>query len=301
MLRKIEKQDRNRKTKLGDHLETELDALFRLPLAEFTSARNALAAQLKKSGRGNDASYVKSLGKPPVSAWTVNQLYWDHREAFNELLSSGERFHKAQSSRSAGKVADMREALDARRKALAHLSDLATSLLQSAGNNPTLDTIRRITTTLEALSADTLQTEAQRLGRLTKDVDPPGFETLASFVPGSGSLKSTAKLAPVSKSRSVSAFTRPRDDARQAEDARKDKIAEARASLQEAKRSLTEARNKAKSLEIAQKKVDAEVREAQERLKKARVAAEEAAKLSKDAERTVEKAARELEKLFRQS
>ena len=98
----------------GDELDDDLDALFRLPLAEFTDARNTLAARLKKSGRGEDAVVVKALAKPPVSAWAVNQLYWNHREAFDRLIASGERFHKAQTSRSAGKVADMRTARGAR-------------------------------------------------------------------------------------------------------------------------------------------------------------------------------------------
>jgi hypothetical protein len=131
-------------------LEADVDALFRLPLAEFTDARNALAARLKKSGRGDDAARVKALVKPSISAWAVNHLYWNHREPFDELIASGERFHKAQTS---GKVAVMREALDARRESLTHLTDLATSLLRDAGHNPAPDTIRRITTTLEGISA----------------------------------------------------------------------------------------------------------------------------------------------------
>src|ERR1044072_1822353 len=88
-------------------LEDEIDDLFKLPLAEFTGARNALAAQLKKEGRANDAERVKLLVKPSVSAWTVNQLYWDHREAFDELMASGKRFRPAQKLRVVGKVQGM--------------------------------------------------------------------------------------------------------------------------------------------------------------------------------------------------
>ena len=87
----------------ASNFENEVDALFRLPLAEFTGARNALAAQLKKRGRGEDAARVKALGKPSIAAWAVNQLYWNHREEFDQLIASGERFHKAQTS---GKVAN---------------------------------------------------------------------------------------------------------------------------------------------------------------------------------------------------
>src|SRR5262245_19752565 len=107
-----------------DQLDDDLDALFMLPLAEFTAARNGLASQLKKSGRSNEADFVKTLAKPSISAWAVNQLYWQHRNAFARLLESGERFRQAQSSSGARKVTDMRTALDARRKSLSELSDL---------------------------------------------------------------------------------------------------------------------------------------------------------------------------------
>jgi len=56
-------------------LNDDVDELFKLPLAEFIDARNSLAKQLKQSGRTDDANLVKTLAKPSVSAWTVNQLY----------------------------------------------------------------------------------------------------------------------------------------------------------------------------------------------------------------------------------
>ena len=309
--------------KRDDEFGDEVDALFKLPLAEFTGARNTLAAQLKKSGHGDEAALVKGLAKPSVSAWAVNQLYWNHRAAFDRLIASGERFHKVQGSRAAGKVADMRTALDARREALTELSDLATSLLRDAGSNPSLDTIRRVTTTLEALSVYASRSDAPQPGRLTNDVDPPGFDSLASFVPGSSKAAAEpARSTPSQKSSKTGRKSATDDDARQLEETRKEKIADARVSLQDAKRSLTEARASAQSLEAAQKKAAAEAketekerREAEKSLEKAKAAAEdaaqrarsvaveaqEAARAVKDAERTVEKASKELETLFRES
>src|SRR6266550_5067760 len=133
-------------------LDDEIDALFKLPLTEFVGARKALAARLKQNGLVSEAEGVKALAKPSMSAWTVNQLYWRHRDAFDELIATSQRFRKAQSS---GKMVNMREALDARREALSHLSDLAAEALRDAGHNPSLDTLRRIATTLEALSVAT--------------------------------------------------------------------------------------------------------------------------------------------------
>ncbi|HET9787557.1 MAG TPA: hypothetical protein VFP47_10510, partial [Pyrinomonadaceae bacterium] len=75
------KQDRKGGEMKGardNDLDDELDTLFKLPLAEFTSARNTLAARLKKTGHGDEAVLVQALAKPSISAWTVNQLYWNH-------------------------------------------------------------------------------------------------------------------------------------------------------------------------------------------------------------------------------
>ena len=80
-------------------LDDDVDSLFKVPLSEFTAARNELAARLKKGGRGNEADFVKSLVKPSVSAWTVNQLYWEYRDEFDQLIAAGERFRQAQSAR----------------------------------------------------------------------------------------------------------------------------------------------------------------------------------------------------------
>lgn len=319
------------KRKRADELEADIDVLFGLPLAEFTGARNAMAAQLKKSGRGDEAARVKALAKPPISAWAVNQLYWNHREAFDELIASGEQFHKAQTS---GKVANMRAALDARRDALTQLTARASSSLRDAGQNPSPDTILRITTTLEALSvhASASRSDGPRPGRLTRDVDPPGFESLGGFVPSTGVQKqeSGARRQPAvtstrfTGSRESSAATagKSKNDARKLEETRKTKIAEAKVSLQEAKRSLTQARAKAQSLDAAQKWADTEARkaerqsrEAEENLQKAKAASENAARRARsvavevegaasaveDAESAVEKASKELEAMSRES
>lgn len=308
-------------------LNDEVDELFKLPLAEFTDARNALAKRLKQSGRDNDANLVKTLSKPSVSAWTVNQLYWHHREEFDALLAAGQRVRKAQVSASASKLVEMRAALDARRDALVDLSERAASLLRDAGSNPSPETIRRISTTLEAISA---LPDGPTPGRLTQDVDPPGFESLASFMAGIGTTKATqlparAKPAqPVAsqsqrKTTAASVDQKAAREAQQLEEMRQAKIAAAKSSLQMAKKSLADARAMAERLESAQKKANAEakqaekqMREAEERFRKARAASEaaseradniaqevtEATKAVAAAKRAVENVSKELESLF---
>ncbi|HKO97379.1 MAG TPA: hypothetical protein VJU86_10325 [Pyrinomonadaceae bacterium] len=305
-------------------LDDEIDALFQLPLGEFIGARKTLAAQLKKDGRADDAERVKLLAKPSISAWAANQLYWQHRQAFDRLIASGQRFHKAQKS---GKVTDMRDALDARRKELSHLSDLATTLLGEAGHNPSLDTIRRVTTTLEGVSAASIS-DGPTPGRLTQDVDPPGFESFGSFVPSAGTTKRTEKpieVRPAKKSGDAGPKARQEatqaSEARRLEASRQARIIAAKVSLQNAKKTLASVRAKAQSLEATKKKLDAVAKEAEknrrdaeERFKKAKTAAEDTAERAEslkaeleettsaleDAKRSVERETRELERLFRE-
>ena len=304
--------------------DDDVDILFTLPLSEFITARKAVAARIKKAGHANDAEYVTSLVKPPISAWTVNQLYWYHRDEFQELLDAGERFRKAQTSRQANKVVDMRDALDARREALTHLSDLATTLLIEAGHNPSLETLRRITTTLEAISAYASSSAGPTPGRLTKDVDPPGFESLAGFTASAPSTKSAIE----SDSKKSSSVAKPQSKATptsktsQLKEVHQAKIADAKVSLQEAKKLLVDARAAVERLDKQQEKIDREAkdaekqkRDAEQRFKKASAISEmanrrarsladeveDATKALADAKSSVEKATKDLETLFRQS
>ena len=277
-------------------LEDEIDALFTLPLAEFTSVRNTLATRLKKEKRTDEADRVKLLAKPPVSAWAVNQLYWNNRDEFEQLIATGKRFHSAQASRLAAKAANMRDSLDARRQALVVLSDLATALLQDAGHNPSQDTLRRITTTLEALSTYALLPDGPTPGRLTQDVDPPSFEMLAALISGGSA---PGPVGPPSRAKSATKSKPTTPDARQIRQA---KIAEAKLLLQEAKKSLADARAQAQSSEAAQKKANADAKEtekskraAEERLQRATAVAEAAARRAQTANEEATEAAQALE------
>jgi hypothetical protein len=303
-------------------LDDDIDALFKLPLTEFVGARKALATRLKKNGSVSQAEGVKALAKPSISAWTVNQLYWRHREAFDELIATGQRFQRAQAS---GKMVNMREALDARRESLSHLSDLATEALRDAAHNPSLDTLRRISTTLEALSVATSLSGRTTPGRLTHDIDPPGFDSLGSFAPAAVLTRRAAEPLHVrSAKKAVTASREAKEAAAEADRLknRQARINAAKALLQQTKKSLAAARAAARSLEGAQKKAEATIkeaakqkREAEERFKKASTASANAAlrahsigvELTKatrtvdDAKRSVESATRELEDSFRES
>jgi hypothetical protein len=288
--------------------------LFQLPLAEFTAARNALAAQLKKSGRADEAARVKGLQMPSVSAWTVNQLFWRHRKLFDRLMASGQQFRDAQAAQLAGKSADLRKALEARRTALAELAQVAGTLLKSGDHQPSPDMMRRVTTTLEALSTLANVANAPQAGHLVDDVDPPGFEALAALVPTLGGAKGREGAGSVLRFEPRTKPARPRKtdkepDAREREQARQAQEAERRAARQRTERELREAQRAAEAAEAALKKAaarlkdaerakaaleqqlekaDAELTAARQQARRASAEAEEAAQAVTEAERTME-------------
>ncbi|PYS44762.1 MAG: hypothetical protein DMG13_33370 [Acidobacteria bacterium] len=299
------KQGEENETKFK--LEDDLDALFKLPLGEFTVARNALAARLKKAGRGGEAERVKALVKPSISAWAVNQLYWRHRDAFDRLIAAGERFRRAHASQLAGKAADTRVPLTARREALSGLSRLAGALLRDAGYKTAPETMRRITTTLEALSTYSSFSDAPPPGRLTDDVDPPGFESLAALIPSIGRAErpdQSTRVIPFQPSASAAASSLPEadDDVSNREERRQTRVASAKAALQAAELALRETRTLAQGVAANLRKVTAHAnetekdrREAEERFEKASVAAEGARQRLQSVSAEAEKAARALE------
>ena len=243
-----------------------IDDLFQLPLADFTAARNTLASQLKKAGRADEAARVKGLSKPSISAWAANQLFWRHRAAFDRLMKSGEAFRSAQAAQLAGKSADLRKPLEARREALGELSRLAARLLTDAGHALTPDTMRRVTTTLEALSTYAGAADGPTPGQLVDDVDPPGFETLAALVPTVGGAKQKEGAGAVLRfdpGKKKTPRKGAKDDPQQQEADRKAQVAAARAAVHEAERTLRDAQRAAEKAEAALKAAAARLKTAE--------------------------------------
>ena len=303
---------------------SDVDDLFKLPPGEFTAARNALVIQLKKTGRNEHAAEVKALSKPPVSAWAVNQLYWRHRRPFDQLLAAGEKFRKAHASQLAGRSTDVRAPLEERREALSQLARTAAKLLEESGHPASPDAMRRIVTTLEALATYGSHPDVPKAGRLTDDIDPPGFEALAALVPREGSSRGGAasRVIPFQPKKAKPRASRrkqdPAEEAKEREAERKAQLAAAKAAVQDGERALRDARKAAAHAEAALRKAAAHAKEtervkddlgktlekasadadaARQDARKVASKAEEAAQAVDEAERALEKAKRDLENL----
>jgi hypothetical protein len=155
-------------------LDSKIDDLYRQPLAEFTAARNALAKTLK----GDDAKRVRALPKPTIVPWAVNQVYWHARPLFDRVVKSGERLRAAQIASLEGRRADPRAAGDAHRQAVGEAVKEAERLSRERGSQAPADALMR---TFEALSL--LSDLPEPAGRMTKPLQPAGFEALAGVTP----------------------------------------------------------------------------------------------------------------------
>ena len=165
-------------------LETDIDRLYQLPLAEFTAARNTLARDA-----GDDAAVVRKLSKPSLAAWVVNQLYWKQRELYDRLIESSTALRKTHKAILGGRRADLREPSRAHEDALDAALKGGLAIIQDAGH-PVTDTTRQaVLTTLRALPT------SEPPGRLTETLQPGGFEMLQglSIAGSQGTLRPKAE------------------------------------------------------------------------------------------------------------
>ncbi|HXH81411.1 MAG TPA: hypothetical protein VNN07_00615, partial [Candidatus Tectomicrobia bacterium] len=153
----------------------EVAELYAGPPSEFVRRRDALAGRLREQGRAEEAAEVRRLRKPTAVVWAINRLAHETPAKIRAFLDATGRVRRAQ----AGGHGDLDEASAAQRRALRTLVSEAASGLGGAPGPVPAAIIRRIETTLLAAAADTRLHEALREGRLTEELESPGFDALA--------------------------------------------------------------------------------------------------------------------------
>jgi hypothetical protein len=220
---------------MADPVDEAAERLYGLPLDEFTGARNAAAKELRDRGLRAEADEVKTLPKPSVAAWAVNQLTRRHHADLDEFLDAAATARDAQLGGGSG----ARDAVKQLRDALERLVRAARDEL---GGKASEAVVARIRQSLEAAAVDDRAAEEIRQGRLTKELEPAGFGTLA------------AHARPSAKTRQ-----RPSEDAAAA------------------RRALADARGRLREAEDEHRAAAAEERQAHKRWQQARQDAEQAA------------------------
>jgi hypothetical protein len=240
-------------------LEPELDRLYQVPPGEFTAARDELAKRLRDEGEREQAEEVKRLRKPPVAVWLVNRLARERELDVQRLGKAGQALTK-----SGGGSGAFAAARDDEQQALERLSQAAHEIAEREGTGAAA--VDRATQTLRAAS---LTDEGRRLlkqGRLTEELQPPGFEAL------SGLTLTTPKRPP----RQAKGKTDDRAERRRARDQARETVRQlraeerelksaARAAVRKADRAATEAERLRKKADEA----EAAAREAAERVARA--------------------------------
>jgi hypothetical protein len=154
-------------------IDTDIDQLYQLPLAEFTAARNALATRA-----GGRAADVRRIAKPSVAAWAVNQIYWRRPKTRDRIETASRRLREAHTQQLAGKSADVPAAESAHRAAVAAALDEARTLLEESGDAATPATLQAVAETLETVMWRPLD------GRLARPLKRTGLEALTALKGG---------------------------------------------------------------------------------------------------------------------
>lgn len=235
--------------------------LYGLPLDRFTAERTALAKELRKAGRRDEAESVTKLRKPSLAAWAVNQLVRTQGRAVSELFTAGDDVQKAQSDllSGGGRSEALRDALAHERRAVRELVGVARGLLNSNGHELGPATLERVSETLEAAALEAearVQVQEGCLDRELRHVGlgapppagapttpPPGAATKPSAKPRRGGRSARARATPpppppsalrrreAETRRAVGRAARELKIAQAARDAAADKLAAADAAL----------------------------------------------------------------------
>src|SRR5690242_19951675 len=279
-------------------MDKEADALYGLPLERFTPERDALVKELRKEGDREAAARVKSLRKPTVAAWAVNQLARSQPQAIRELGDAGEALRDAQAAIVAGKGSadDLRAAGERQRAAVEELMTAARGLLTGNGRGLSESTLEDVADTLRAAAVDDGTREAVLAGRLDRERRAAGL--------GAGLEGFALTGAPP---RAASAPAKPGPAKPRAGAARAEAAAEKEAALRAAaarKEEQRAARAAAKEASTAAKRAEREhelaesrLRGAEEALANAKEAHAEAKAAEREARRVRDQAAKEAKRL----
>jgi len=179
---------------MADALVKESQKLYRLPLSEFTAARNARAKALKQDDP-ELAAAVAGLPKPSVAAAALNELVREDPSEVRALIQSGKRLRQAQEAAVSGKKgADLTEAIKEHRAALDRVQrDLRRRKLSGP-------TVEKAMQTLRVTSVDPELQPLLERGILHEDLTASGFGLDPSIVPAQPKQRApSAKPAPAPK------------------------------------------------------------------------------------------------------
>ncbi|MGZ4486582.1 MAG: hypothetical protein ACXVW1_01540 [Nocardioides sp.] len=279
-------------------LLAEADALYGLPLGEFTPTRDARAKALKAEDADLSAA-VKALRKPATAAWVVNLLVRHETEQVEQVLAVGAALREAQAAMSGE---DLRTLTRQRRQLTAAVTTQARGVAAGHGLKVTAAVADQVEATLTAAMVDEACAAAVRSGLLVTALTTTGLAaedpTPAVAVPEALGFAATAYDVEPEARPDLHVVPDPDADekARQAAEAvleeaeadvarAEDELATASAAVTElearamqTQSEIDELRRKVAELESAMEEIDDDLEDAEDARTEAREAAAEAAR-----------------------
>ena len=254
-------------------LDQELDRLYALPPAEFTSARDELAKRLRAEQRREQADEVKRLRKPTVTVWLVNRLARERELEVQRLLRAGEALAQAQVEAAGGQSEGFRQARQDEQLALERLAEAAREI--AAREGIAAAAVDRAGQTVRAASLTGEGRELLKRGRLSEELEAPGFEALTAL----------AGVTPQRPQKKRPTKPAPRDERAE----RRRALEQAREQVRQLGADEREAATAARSAEREAERAEREASTLRERADEARAAAEAAEQRRAAAEREAER------------
>jgi hypothetical protein len=250
------------------NLESATQELYRVAPAQFTAARDNMAAEARQAGDAELASSVKKLRKPSVGAWLANLLVFEQPSDVERLVNLGDDLRSPRHSRDGERI---RRVSKEKGDAVSKLVREARSKASRAGQSVSPAASQELEATLEAAFADPQAAESLLGGRLSGGLrySGLGFDEQAA----TGSTPPSKSSASVRRARSAS------------------KIA--------AERALAKAQHEAEEADAHLEAASQAVADATQELTKLKSAEALAIRRSKEAHATVSTELRKLDELGR--
>ncbi len=235
-------------------VDEAIDRLYQLPLDQFTPARNALARTA-----GPRSAEIKSLEKPNVAAWAVNQLFWCERAVYDEVVDASQQLRAAYRDQLAGQSADVRGAEAAHKAAVKKATQAARALVEADGGKASDAVMEAVRETLDILPG------GEQPGRLTRPLKRTGFEALEGFTFAARPRPVPTRLEPKagpSRPRPTEAEKQAAAAAERERDMTRERLRFAEAGAREAEAALDRARRAAERAERTRARIARELAEA---------------------------------------
>jgi hypothetical protein len=145
-------------------LESATQELYRLAPAQFTTARDTMAAKARQAGQRELASSLKKLRRPSVGAWLANLLVLEQSSDVQRLVDLGIELRAPKRKLDGEQI---RRVSKAKGDAVSKLVRAARSKASRAGEPVSTAASQELEATLEAAFADPQAAESLLGGRLS--------------------------------------------------------------------------------------------------------------------------------------